>query len=229
MSQQLPLTLPLPTPATLDDFIFADDGQLADLLTQQREHSQPLLYLHGPQASGKTHLLLGQCSALQSHGAQIAYLPCQEHATLHPSMLDNLEQLDLIAIDDVQALAGWDDWEQALFHLFNRARERGCQLLFSSDVPPGQLTIELADLRSRLSWGLAIKIPVLDDQARQQLLTRLAQRRGLEMPGAVARYLIERQPRGNQHLVALIEQLDQASLSAQRRLSIPFVREHLKG
>lgn len=227
MNQQLPLALQLTSPASLDDFIYGDDGQLAHLLTQQRECEQPLLYLHGETASGKSHLLLGQCSAMQNSGAQVAYLPCRDHTTLHPSMLDNLEQLDLIAIDDVDALAGLADWELALFHLFNRARERDCRLLFSARQPPGQVPIQLADLRSRLSWGISLAIPLLDDPGRQALLCQLAERRGLDMPDAVARYLVERQARGMRDLLALVEQLDRASLTEQRRLSIPFVREQL--
>lgn len=227
MSQQLPLALQLNSPASLDDFIDADQGELLHQLAEQAAGHQALIYLHGPSASGKSHLLLGQCAALQASGQQIAYLPCREHAELHPAMLDNLETLDLIAIDDVDAIAGQADWEQALFHLFNRARESGTRLLFSAQGPSMESAIALPDLRSRLAWGLNLGIRPLDDAGRQQLIRQLASKRGLDMPEAVARYLVERQARGHAELLALIDKLDKASLREQRRLSIPFVREQL--
>jgi len=227
MSRQLPLALRLRSSASLADFIYGDGGALENLLQQQRTGGQELVYLHGAAASGKSHLLAGQCDAMQRSGFQVAYLPCRDHADLPPRMLDNLEQLDLIAIDDVHRLAGLDAWERALFHLFNRARERGCRLLFSATGAPAQLPITLADLRSRFGWGVVMAIPLLDDPSRQRLLCQMARHRGLDMPEAVARYLVERRPRSSPALLALIDRLDRASLSEQRRLSIPFVREQL--
>ncbi len=58
-------------------------------------------------------------------------------------------------------------------------------------------------------------------------MRRLAQRRGLELPTEVARYLLARCPRDPRALVALVERLDRDSLAEQRRLSIPFVRRRL--
>jgi DnaA family protein len=99
--------------------------------------------------------------------------------------------------------------------------------LFSADCGPAALPLGLPDLRTRLAWGLTLAIAPLDDAGRQELLQALAARRGLELPIEVARYLLERAPRHPKDLVSLIDALDRASLAEQRRLTVPFVREHL--
>jgi DnaA-homolog protein len=172
--------------------------------------------------------LLGQCRAMQRDGQQVAYLPCLDHAALHPAMLEGLAQLDLIAIDDVDAIAGQADWEHALFVLFNQARDNGCRLLFAAAQPPAECSIVLPDLRSRLAWGPVAAIATLDDAARERLIHQLAQQRGLEMPEEIARYLVQRYRRDNHSLQQLIERLDRDSLAEQRRLSIPFVRARMQ-
>ncbi len=229
MSLQLPLALQLRAPTQLADFVFGDDSTLRELLQHQRRpEGEQLIYLHGQPGSGRTHLLLGQCTAAQEEGLQVAYLPCHEIAGLSPQVLDGLEQLDLVAIDDVDLMAGLDAWETALFNLFNRAREAGCRLLLSASGAAAQQPFALADLRSRLSWGVTYRLRSLDDAQRQQLLLNLARRRGLEMPDEVARYLVERHDRDTRSLCRLVERLDHDSLAEQRRLSIPFVRTRMK-
>lgn len=229
MSRQLPLGLQLRTPARLEDYVFAGESPLPGLLKGQlRPGGEPLILLHGETGSGRTHLLTAQCSEAQQAGLAVAYLPCSEIAGLSPEMLDGLHQLDLVAIDDVEQLAGNPGWERALFNLFNLARDAGCRLLIASTSPAGQLPLTLADLRSRLSWGVTYRLKPLDDEQRRQLLKNLASRRGLNMPDEVARYLVERHERDSHALARLVERLDRDSLAEQRRLSIPFVRTRLE-
>ncbi len=228
MSRQLPLELALRSASRLEDYVAGDDGQVLDLLARQRSgEGEPQLYLVGAEGSGRSHLLLGQCAAAREAGLEAAYLPAAERAELAPEMLEGLERYDLLAVDDVDALAGEADWELALFHLYNRARERGCRLLFAAAAPAATAGFRLPDLRTRLGWGLSYRLPPLDDARREELLRRLAQRRGLELPAEVARYLLARCPRDPRALAALVERLDRDSLAEQRRLSIPFVRRRL--
>jgi DnaA family protein len=228
MSQQLPLNLSLQTNTQLGDYIAGDNKTLLELLQAQREtHAQDIIYLTGEPGSGRTHLLMGQCNATQALGLQVAYLPCQELLTLTPSVLDGFAQFDLLAIDDVEQLADNNNWEQALFNLFNQARDRGCRLLFSAQESAKNSGFQLADLSSRLSWGITYRLKPLDDTQREDLLINLAVRHGLDMPQEVANYLLKRETRDTKHLVALIKQLDQASLAAQRRLTLPFVRKQI--
>jgi DnaA family protein len=228
MNKQLPLPLVLPEHSTLDDYIFGHNQTLQDLLRQQREqHNQPLLYLTGPVGAGRTHLLLGQCQAAQTLGLQVTYLPCTQYTQLHPTIFQDLAQLNLVALDDIDCLAGQADWEAALFHLYNQARDRQCQLLVSATAAARGLPFQLPDLSSRLSSGITYRHRPLTESQQAQLLSQLASRQGLSLPETVSHYLLQRYTRDTHKLVALMHDLNQASLSTQRPLTIPFVRNYL--
>jgi DnaA family protein len=229
MSVQLPLALRLHHAPSLDDFVVGKNQVVLDQLRRSLSpRGENLLYIAGPPGSGRTHLLLGQCAAAEQHGLRCAYVPLAESASLDPVMFDGLEDLDLLAIDDVSAIAGQSGWETGLFTLFNRCRDRGTRLLFSADRGPAALPIALADLRSRLAWGLTLVLHPLDDDGRRDLLKTLARRRAMELPDDVARYLLERAARHPRELVDMVARLDQASLAAHRQLTIPFVRTCLE-
>ncbi|MBE0490133.1 MAG: DnaA regulatory inactivator Hda, partial [Halomonas sp.] len=54
-----------------------------------------------------------------------------------------------------------------------------------------------------------------------------ARARGMALPDEVARFILHRGPRRLGELFELLGTLDSASLSAQRRLTIPFVKQAL--
>ncbi len=229
MSQQLPLSLRLQHAPSLEDFVVGRNQNLIEALRRSLDPTgETVLYLFGPSGCGRSHLLLGQCAEAEQRGLRCAYLGLIDHARLTPDILDGLETLDLLAFDDIQLIAGQAAWEEALFALFNRCRDRGTRMLFSANSGPAASPIELPDLRSRLAWGLSLSIQPLDDQGRLELLQSLARRRALSLPPDVARYLLERTSRDPSDLVATINRLDRASLAEQRRLTIPFVRESLQ-
>jgi len=228
MSQQLPLALGLRHAPGLDDFIVGRNRVVMDALRRALDDGEQILYLFGPPGSGRSHLLLGQCAAAEQRALRCAYLPMAQRAELAPEMLEGLEMLDLVAVDDVEQVAADAVWEEALFGLFNRCRDRGTHMLFSADRGPAALPLQLPDLRSRLAWGLTLSLQPLDDSGRLELLQSLAARRALKMPEDVARYLLERSARHPSDLLRIVDRLDRASLAERRRLTIPFVRDTLQ-
>lgn len=228
MIQQLPLALGLQHNPSLDDFIVGRNQAVLDALKRSMAGGgENILYLFGPTGCGCSHLLLGQCGVAEELGLRCAYLPLGERAALAPEMLEGLEDLDLIAIDDIQAVAADKDWEEALFALFNRCHDLGKRMLFGANCGPAALPLRLADLRSRLANGLTFSLQPLDEQGRLELLQSLAARHALKLPPDVARYLLQRTARHPGSLVKTIARLDQASLAEKRRLTIPFVRDSL--
>ena len=229
MTQQLPLSLGLQHLPSLDDFIVGHNQVVIDALRRSLEGGgEAILYLFGPAGCGRSHLLQAQCALAEKHGLQCAYLALSDRASLSPELLEGLETLDLLAVDDIQLIAGDSAWEAALFALFNRCHDRGTRMIFSADCGPAALPIRLLDLRSRLAWGLSLSLRALDDKGRFELLQLLAARRALKLPDDVARYLLERTPRHPSDLVETIARLDRASLAEKRRLTIPFVRDSLQ-
>lgn len=225
MAQQLALGIKLPDGARFENF-FA--GPNAEIVHQVRTLAPgQSLYLHGPVGSGRSHLLQAACQQWHARGAAVFYLPLATLPSTDPAMLEGLESAALVALDDVDAMAGVGAWEQALFHLFNRLRATGAAILMSAADRPDAVGLTLPDLVSRLTWGELYGLRPLDDAGRLAVLQIRAQQRGLELPDEVGEFLLKRTPRSLAALCELIDQLDEASLAAQRRLTIPFVKSVL--
>jgi DnaA-homolog protein len=188
--------------------------------------AEPFIYLWGGVGVGKTHLLLAACRGASSGGRSAAYLPLG-HGELVPDALEGMEGVKLVAVDDVETRARQPEWETALFHLYNRLRERGTCLLMTGREPPSALGLDLPDLRSRLAWGIAFHLQPLCDTDKLAALRLRARGRGLELPDEVGRFLLRRYPRDMAAMFALLESLDQASLATRRRLTVPFVKSVL--
>lgn len=224
---QLALEVQLRDDATLENFLATPAVQPLVLALQQQTgaEGEPMVYLHGSTGAGKSHLLQAACHLA---GTGALYLPLAELAEYAPGdVLQGVETLGLVCLDDLHAVLGQDDWELALFDLCNRARERGCRLLVAADGAPRALTVKLADLRSRLSWGIVYQLPQPDDDAKDAILRFRAERRGLSLSAEVSAYIVSRAPRSLESLLALLDILDKASLAEQRALSIPFVKQTL--
>lgn len=161
-------------------------------------------------------------------GLQAVLVPLADVVRESPELLSGLEVADLVALDDVQAVAGRGDWEEALFHLFNRCRAVGNRVVLSAEGAPASLGIRLPDLVSRLSQAPAWGLGVPDDASREALIVAAASRRGWVLEPEVLRYLVVRSPREPGALLACLEFLDSRSLQEGRRLTIPFVRECLE-
>ncbi|MBZ0330474.1 DnaA regulatory inactivator Hda [Halomonas sp. ANAO-440] len=225
---QLPLGVSLRDDATFDSFLPGANATLLETLTHQLdENGEPFVYLWGATGTGRTHLLQAACHAASSRDLRALYLPLEELGHFPPLMLEEVERLDLIAIDDLDAVVGRKRWEEGLFHAFNRLRDAGKHLLMASAVSPRQLPVKLPDLASRLTWGVTFHLQGLDDTERLQALQLRARVRGMQLPDEVARYILHRGPRGLGELCEALAVLDQASLTAQRKLTIPFVKQAL--
>ncbi len=221
--RQLPLAVRLRDTALFSTF---HPGPNAEVLAHLREIGAtpaPVAWIWGPPASGKTHLLQATCAA--TPGA--AYLPAGELAELGPGALQGWEGRPVVCLDDVDRFAGDDDWERALFVLFNGLAEAGGRLVVSARASPAATPFRLPDLASRLAWGAVFRLEPLDDEDRIRALRLRAGHRGLELPDETARYLLRRLPRDMRGLCEWLDRLDVASLAAQKRLTVPFVREVL--
>lgn len=232
MSLQLPLGLQLNDYATFSNFVagantIALQSVQACAAVTRAGSGEPFLYLWGGEGSGRTHLLQSACHLASQQGSSVFYLPLLQAAEFSLEMLEGLECMTLLCIDDLQSIAGQPDWEQALFHLYNRVRDQGSRLIVTATATPSELGMQLPDLVSRLSWGTAFHLLPLEDEQKLQALQLRAQCRGFELPLESGRYLLRRYPRDMHALFSLLDRLDQASLVAQRRLTIPFIREVL--
>ena len=115
-----------------------------------------------------------------------------------------------------------------MFNLFNRVRDTGKKLTISAHASPHHLGIKLKDLLSRLTWGVTIQVQPLSDEDKVAALSLRAKQRGFGLSDEVAGYLLKHCPRDMKNLFTILDRLDDASLQAQRRLTIPFIKECLE-
>lgn len=183
------------------------------------------VYVTGARGLGKSHLLQATVRELLEMGRQALYVPLDAEV-MAPDALQGLEEADLVALDGLERI-GSTAWEEAIFHLYNRAQLTSAVLVFAARTSPRGLGLQLPDLISRLQAATLYRLQPLGDTDLVHLLGIHASRRGLVLPEAVGRYLSQRLPREGHSLVAALDRLDRAALAAQRSLTIPFAREVL--
>lgn len=222
---QIPLLLPLRQDATFENFFAGANEQLKEYLMQTlMDPSNTLIYLWGDKSSGKSHLLQACCHYAFLHERTSIYLPLSKRNEFAPEMLEGMEHTDVVCIDDLDAIEGNRDWEEAIFHFYNRTLSLSTKVIFAANVPPAKLNLSLPDLRTRLTAITIFQLASLADSDKRQVLQLYANTKGLKLPDSVADFLLNRQTRDMSGLIELIDKLDHASLAAQRKLTIPFVK-----
>lgn len=224
---QLPLALRFPPEQRLPTYLGAASGVIERLHLLAEGALSDALYLQGSNGSGKTHLLLGTCAAAGAAGRRPHYLSLARVRGQARDAFEGLEQADLVALDDLDAIGGVHEDEVALFGLHNRLRDAGVGLMYAAASTPAALHVGLPDLRSRLAQCTLVPLRTLDDDGRAELLRRRAASRGLVFDAAALDWLLTRCSRDLSDLTALFEQIDRASLAAQRRITVPFLRQVL--
>ncbi|MCC3705320.1 DnaA inactivator Hda [Rouxiella badensis] len=226
---QLSLPLYLPDDETFASFYPGENTSLLSAIQTalQQEHGT-YVYFWSREGGGRSHLLHAACAELSLRGEAVGYVPLDKRAYFVPEVLDGMEQLALVCIDNIEGIAGDEAWEAAVFHLYNRILETGRTRLFiTGDRPPRQLNLGLPDLASRLDWGQIYRLQPLSDEEKLQALQLRSKLRGFELPEDVCRFLLKRLDREMRTLFMTLDQLDRASITAQRKLTIPFVKETL--
>lgn len=226
--QQLPLGVRLPDRALFESFL---PGRNAEALAYARAiaagEATGAAWLGGPDGAGKTHLLQAICAAAGER-VRAGYLPLAEVAHLGVGVLDGLGQLACLCVDDLERVAGDLAWERRLFALVRETEEAGGALVVAARAPPALVPWALPDLGSRCAAGAVFALRALDEAEQHAALELRARLRGLELPEETWQWLRRRYPRDMRRLYQLLDTLDEAALAAQRRLTVPFIRDVLR-
>ena len=244
INQQFPLALKLDGAATFSSFWSAADGELVNALqtlaAPKEGSAAGWLYITGGQGCGVSHLLQACVTLATEHNLSAMYLSLNEllmasdadasanTAQLSDAMagfFDGLEDFDLLCIDDIECLAGQPYWQEQLFYLIEKLKNRNdARLVLGSHSLAAELDFDLADLKSRLKWATGFQLNVLSDEQKIQVLQFKAERLGLVMSDEVASFLMNRCSRNMADLSELLARLDQQALSSGRRLTIPWIK-----
>jgi DnaA-homolog protein len=209
---QLALPVQLQQVPGFDNF-FA--GPNADVVEALRAQTLPAVWLFGAPSSGRTHLLRAALRARDAESGYVSHgLPADESAPL-------------LAIDDAESLLADRGTAIALLRLIDRRRQSGLAILLAAGAPPARLDIALPDLRTRLEAMALLGLKPLRESDRRELLQLHAMQRGLELPDEVTAWLLAHLRRDAGTLIAALEEIDRATLSAKRRPTLPFVQQAL--
>ena len=216
--QQMILELADPPAPSLDNFFPGRNGAALSAVQELLGGTERFVYLWGAPGSGKTHLLKAFSSQAARHDRQAGYLPSEGFdvpAGLGALAADDVGRLDIVG-------------QLALFDAFNELRSLPGPMLAAGDRPPAELQLR-EDLRTRLGSGLVLQLHPLDDEEKRAALLDQAAARGLRLGEDIIEHLLRRHARDMGSLVALLEAIDRYSLQTQRAITLPLLREALRG
>ena len=227
--RQLTLDLCFKEDFTFDNFYSAGNQEVFSVLNNM--DALPItkfIYLHGAKSSGRSHLLMALCNKFKDRDLRAIYLPFFDLRQHSQEMLENMDSMDLVCVDDLDAILGSYEWEENFFYFFNKIIESKAKLVISAIAAPAALEFSLADLKSRMMSGIIFKINNLSDDQKIKALQLRAQFFGLSLSEAMALFLINHCNRDNAFLFSVLKKLDNASLQEKRKLTIPFVKKVLQ-
>jgi DnaA family protein len=234
MAEQLPVDFEFRANQTFAGF-FSGGSDGAEGHSEIVEHlkncadgtGEQFIFLWGSSGLGKSHLLQAACH--HAHQAQrlAFYFALNKTQLPEPVLLADLDAFDLVCLDDIDHIAGNEAWEQALFNFFNLHRQGGRQLIVSARHTPKQIGIQLPDLQTRLNWGLTLKLKAFNEADSIAALSFKAEQLGFSITPQAGRFLLTHYERDLASLWKLLAKLDRASLSAKRKLTVPFLKEVL--
>jgi DnaA family protein len=222
---QLVLDLGPPPPPSFDNFVTGGNREalaaVRALLEPAGVASLRFLYLWGPAASGRTHLLKALERAVPS--AQVRRLDPDTAL----AAFDHDPSRRLWLIDDCDRLD--PRRQQAAFHLFDAvAADANGQLVCTGGQPPGRLAL-MPELSTRLGWGLVLQLHRLTDVDTARALAGTLAERGLTPGPDVIDWLMTHAPRDLGSLRALVDAIDAYALARKRALNVALLREFALG
>lgn len=225
MPKQLPLQFEFQSNQNFNTFYQGSNKEVINHLQDIFINDEQQIFLWGDTGTGKTHLLQAICQESDQYNITSFYFSFKRDQLPDTEILNGLESLDIICFDDIDKIAGNADWEHAFFNFFNLHRDNNKQLILSAHCPPKYLAIQLADLKTRMNWGLTLKLRPLTDEQQLDVLIYRARDLGFDIPIHVGRFLMSHYARDLPSIWLLLDKVNHATLAAKRKLTIPFLKQ----
>lgn len=205
--RQLVLDLPHRAALGAEDFLVSPSNAAAvGMIDNWRDWPRASALVVGPDQSGKSHL--AQVWRLKTGSEVVAARELGEAIAREFS--------GPLVVEDIDRGIGC---ERTLFHLLNLARETGRAVLLTSSRPPGELTVSLPDLRSRLRALPVIEIGAPDGELLRAVLVKLFADRQLIVEPHVVAHLALHMEQSMATANRIVAEIDRRSLAVQRRVT----------
>ena len=226
--KQIALPLSLDRQYSFENFI-SDRADLivASLKALIQGDGEAQIGLWGTTASGKTHLLNASADYARQKSVVLQIYDAKQLLQCDANEFEGFSHCDVLVIDNLDAIAGNAEWEACFYQVINRCRDGDYRFVFAMTHRPEDLETALDDFRSRLQWGLMLQLPSSDDIEIRQILRKRAHLIGIELAEDVLSYLMTHHARNLATQMAILRRLDGASLSQQRKVTIPLIKQAL--
>lgn len=187
------------------------------------------LFIYGGVGLGKTHLMqaVGH-RVLQSNAKNKVLYATSEKFTndyinaISQKRMDEFKKIyrgvDALLIDDIQFLAGKEGTQEEFFHTFNELRDKGKQIIITSDRPPKEIPAIEQRLVSRFEWGMIADIQAPDLETRMAILRTKMAKKGVSISEDILFYIAEniqnnvRELEGALNRLAVYQQMENRGL-----------------
>lgn len=191
------------------------------------------LVIHGGVGLGKTHILHSIGHHIRENNKKVRIQCITTEAfinyfvdCLRNKSVDRMKQfyrleIDVLLVDDFQFLQNRLNFEEELSYTFEALRNRGAQIVITSDKPPSLLKLSERTI-GKMEGGLIAHMGVPELETRVAILQHKAEMKGLNIPHNVAFFIAE-------HIHNNVRQLEGAinRLSAHCRLMDLSITEEL--
>lgn len=217
MSRQMPLDLGHRAALGREDFLVAASNQEAvAFLDLWPDWPARGLVLHGPEASGKTHL--AQVWRARSGAAAI-----EREALSRDDVPTLLAEARHVVVEGL----GPGINERGLLHLYNYLTGQGGTLLLTAATPPVRWEVGLPDLRSRLLALPAVAVGLPDEALIEAVMVKQFADRQVRVAPDVVVFLVSRLERSLATVRRVVAALDTAALAERRAITVPLARQVL--
>jgi len=219
---------------SLENFVVCGGNKTAYQFARKLidDPAENLLYVYGPDGSGKTHLLTALSDAL---GAE--YFSFRDAGALYAGdceaevasrLAERFAAAPALVLDDLDLIPDRQEVRVELWELFNGSYTAGKKIALAGLTPPKELPNLDGHLTSRLLWGLVARMDVSDDESRRMILKKLAEDRQIHLPDEVIEQMLLRVRRDIPSLVYALETISRHSLATKRKIGTRQAKEALE-
>ena len=219
---QLPLNLSVDSETRFQNFF---EFGIESEIVRELKGEFSVVYLWGGAGSGKTHLLHAVSYEAYTKQESSIFLPLKKADDYTPDILSGIEGVDVVCLDDIQAIGNDLLWEEAIFRLYNYAQDTKCKLVISADRAPQNLPLNLSDLKSRLCGFPVFMLHSPNEKVQLEILRYRAKLRGVKLENDVLNFISKNMRRGLHEIIDLLEKLDVASKVEKRKITIPLIKK----
>src|SRR3989344_2434304 len=195
------------------------------------------LFIYGGVGLGKTHLMqaVGHKILENSGKGKVLYVTSEKFTndyieSLKEKRVDDFKKayrgLDALLIDDIQFLAGKESTQEEFFHTFNELKDKGKQIIITSDRPPKEIPAIEQRLVSRFEWGMVADIQAPDLETRMAILRNKMEKRGALISEEILFFIAEniqnnvRELEGALNRLAVYQQMENKGLVLEQAKNI---------